>query len=63
MFNNCEHNRTVLQITLMQAFFICVEVFASGSPEPKPDELLGLWGDLGDGTFVNPIIPGDYSGR
>ncbi|WP_261306625.1 hypothetical protein [Paenibacillus andongensis] len=21
----------------------------------------GAWGDQGDGTYVNPVLPGDYS--
>lgn len=21
----------------------------------------GLWGDQGDGTYINPILPGDFS--
>jgi beta-xylosidase len=29
--------------------------------EPKPAELRGHWGDQGDGTFVNPILPADFS--
>lgn len=27
----------------------------------RPDELNGLWGHQGDGTFVNPIVPADFS--
>src|SRR5947199_3365475 len=27
----------------------------------KPDAIKTAWGDQGDGTFVNPILPGDYS--
>jgi len=27
----------------------------------RPVELRGRWGDQGDGTFVNPILPADYS--
>lgn len=27
----------------------------------KPAGLEGAWGDQGDGTFVNPILPSDYS--
>jgi len=30
-------------------------------PTSKPAALPASWGDQGDGTFVNPIIPGDYS--
>jgi beta-xylosidase len=27
----------------------------------RPPELLGLWGDQANGTFVNPILPADFS--
>lgn len=27
----------------------------------KPPALLDKWGDQGDGTYVNPILPGDFS--
>ena len=27
----------------------------------RPNELNGLWGSQGDGTFVNPIVPADFS--
>jgi beta-xylosidase len=34
----------------------------AGSEIPrKPAELTGKWGDQGDGTFVNPIVPSDFS--
>lgn len=29
--------------------------------DPKPAALAGAWGDQGDGTYVNPILPGDFS--
>lgn len=35
-------------------------LFAAG-PASKPADLLHVWGDQGDGTFVNPIVPADYS--
>jgi beta-xylosidase len=28
---------------------------------PKPAASMAAWGDQGDGTFVNPIVPSDYS--
>ena len=31
------------------------------APEPKPAALRGAWGDQGDGTFANPVLPSDYS--
>jgi beta-xylosidase len=34
---------------------------ASAQPSPRPVRLKGLWGDQGDGRFVNPILPADYS--
>lgn len=35
---------------------------ANAQPSPRPVGLKGLWGDQGDGRFVNPILPADYSG-
>jgi beta-xylosidase len=29
--------------------------------DPKPPALRAAWGDQGDGTYVNPILPGDFS--
>ncbi|MEO7494017.1 MAG: glycoside hydrolase 43 family protein [Massilia sp.] len=34
---------------------------AHAAPEARPAAFVGLWGDQGDGTFVNPILPADYS--
>jgi len=34
---------------------------AQGQPTSEPAELAGVWGDQGDGTYVNPIIPADFS--
>ncbi|MGD0140967.1 MAG: glycoside hydrolase 43 family protein [Tepidisphaeraceae bacterium] len=34
---------------------------AHGQPTSEPAELAGAWGDQGDGTYVNPIIPADFS--
>lgn len=30
-------------------------------PAPKPAALAAAWGDQGDGSFVNPVLAGDYS--
>lgn len=49
------------RFTFALLLLYCAVVPAVGSPGPKPEALLGLWGDQGDGTFVNPILPGDYS--
>jgi beta-xylosidase len=35
--------------------------FISARPEPRPAALAGKWGSQSDGTFVNPIVPADYS--
>jgi len=44
---------------------ICLAIPMVGAADsvikPKPAELVHAWGDQGDGTFVNPIIPADYS--
>jgi beta-xylosidase len=34
---------------------------ARAQPVPKPADLAAAWGDQGDGTFVNPVLPGDFS--
>lgn len=34
---------------------------ARSKPVARPDDLKGRWGDQGDGTFVNPVLPADYS--
>ena len=34
---------------------------AHGQSTSEPFELAGAWGDQGDGTYVNPIIPADFS--
>lgn len=35
---------------------------ASGQAiSPKPAGMAGKWGDQGDGTFINPVVPADYS--
>jgi beta-xylosidase len=35
--------------------------FLMVAPAPKPAGLAAAWGDQGDGTFVNPVLPADYS--
>lgn len=39
---------------------VCLS-FLLSAPAPKPAALQTAWGDQGDGTFVNPILPADYS--
>jgi hypothetical protein len=34
---------------------------AHSQPTSEPAELAGAWGDQGAGTYVNPIIPADFS--
>jgi beta-xylosidase len=36
-------------------------LFAASASDPKPAALKTAWGDQGDGTYVNPILPSDYS--
>jgi beta-xylosidase len=49
-------------VAVLQSISACFAAEAAASDiEPKPVALKGAWGDQGDGTFVNPIIPGDYS--
>lgn len=54
----CSHFTKLLII-----LFACCSMQISAAPGPtsKPAELRGAWGDQGDGTFVNPVLPGDYS--
>lgn len=61
MFNHYAENRDCQRKVLGQVLVLLSALSALAGPAPKPDALLGLWGDQGDGTFVNPIIPGDYS--
>jgi beta-xylosidase len=35
--------------------------WGAGEISPKPAGIKSDWGDQGDGTFVNPILPGDFS--
>ena len=46
---------------LMTLVLLAVATVARGQPSPKPAELGAKWGDQGDGTFVNPVLPGDFS--
>ncbi|MGN6367633.1 MAG: glycoside hydrolase family 43 protein [Phycisphaerae bacterium] len=48
---------------LALALFFSFAVIAKGASEitPRPAALHGRWGDQGDGTFVNPLLPADYS--
>ncbi len=34
---------------------------ALAAPSPRPASLQSAWGDQGDGTYVNPIVPADWS--
>jgi beta-xylosidase len=36
-------------------------LISMAAPQPKPAAIKVAWGDQGDGTFVNPVLPGDYS--
>src|SRR4030042_4050553 len=42
---------------------MCAALPTPGLAQPgsKPAAIWKAWGDQGDGTYVNPIIPGDYS--
>ena len=43
------------------ALLLLLPVLSLAQPSPKPSALKTLWGDQSDGTFVNPIIPADFS--
>lgn len=51
--------RVLLSVFTMPIAFAS-PLLAAG-PTSKPAELLRAWGDQGDGTFVNPVLPADYS--
>ena len=38
-----------------------MQMTPAAGPTSKPAGLAHAWGDQGDGTFVNPILPADYS--
>jgi len=40
---------------------VCPPAGAEVSPSPTPHPPADRWGDLGDGTYANPILPGDFS--
>jgi len=51
---------------LIAAVMICLALLGANraeaaAPQTRPAALGTSWGDLGDGTYANPIIPGDYS--
>jgi beta-xylosidase len=50
--------RIVKLLVITIAFAVQV---THAQPTSKPPELSGRWGDQGDGTFVNPVLPADYS--
>jgi beta-xylosidase len=41
----------------------CAAINAVGAtgPTSKPADIAGLWGDTGNGNFVNPVLPADFS--
>lgn len=49
--------------TLIEALitFAALAPVANAAPRPKPSELTMAWGDQGDGGYVNPILPADFS--
>jgi hypothetical protein len=40
------------------AVLVCISACGAPFTDLGPT---GPWGDQGDGTFTNPILPGDYS--
>jgi beta-xylosidase len=48
---------------LLFYFGVCagLPAWAAAEISAKPPALASLWGDQGDGTFVNPVLPADYS--
>ena len=52
--------RSCLILTMLLAAWGPRKCIAADTAE-KPAALVGLSGDQGDGTYINPIIPGDFS--
>ncbi len=48
-------------IASLVVIFAAVATLWAADLAPKPAPLKTAWGDQGDGTFVNPILPSDYS--
>ncbi len=48
-------------LSIAAVLALCVAMLATAAPQPKPPGMQARWGDQNDGTFVNPVIPGDYS--
>jgi beta-xylosidase len=48
-----------LAMAMATVLLVCAALLASSTP--KPDQIRTAWGDQSDGTFVNPVLPADYS--
>ena len=57
----------MLQKLLVLAMcLLMAAAFADVPPAPVPNvdvPTQGAWGDQGDGTYANPVIPADFSGH
>ena len=47
--------------TALATFLLAVGLAAFGQPQPVEWGNWQCWGDRGDGTYRNPVIPSDYS--
>jgi beta-xylosidase len=51
----------ICSLPLLLTLFLASAAPAQTGPTSKPAALVGRWGDQGDGTYVNPILPADFS--
>ena len=47
--------------TALVTFLLAAGLTAFGQPQPVEWGNWQCWGDRGDGTYRNPVIPSDYS--
>ena len=48
-------------ISLPLALLLCAAPLCAADQAPLQWKNWPLWGDQGDGTYRNPVLPGDYS--
>ncbi len=46
---------------LLLTWWPVLQAVAASEVSAKPDPIKTAWGDQGDGTYINPVLPSDYS--